>query len=166
MAKEPLARQSSILGLIVAANLSDSTYGRGFELSNESFCATRSLKTVFGDHSQVHLIFRIRDLVPSWHGYRQGVALYYHHWDSPLKEHSELGLTSEMTLAMSLIMRQTHLLGSPFIECTDSPGAANCIKKGPVFSISNFRFEYSDYIFGVMWSFLHLLQFFARLKIW
>ena len=51
MAKEPLARQSSILGLIVAANLSDSTYGRGFELSNESFCATRSLKTVFGDHS-------------------------------------------------------------------------------------------------------------------
>ena len=51
MATEPLARQSSILGLIVAANLSDSTYGRGFELSNESFCATRSLKTVFGDHS-------------------------------------------------------------------------------------------------------------------
>ena len=35
MAKEPLARQSSILGLIVAANLSDSTYGRGFELPNK-----------------------------------------------------------------------------------------------------------------------------------
>ena len=32
MAKEPLARQSSILGLIVAANLSDSTYGRDFEI--------------------------------------------------------------------------------------------------------------------------------------
>ena len=108
----------------------------------------------------VHLIFRIRDLVPSWHGYRQGVALYYHHWDSPLKEHSELGLTSEMTLAMSLIMRQTHLLGSPFIECTDSPGAANCIKKAPVLAS-----PISDYIFqGYCVGFSTLTKIFCKIE--
>ena len=37
-----------------------------------------------------------------------------------------------MTLAVSLIMRQTHLLGSPFIECSNDPKAASCIKKEPV----------------------------------
>ena len=47
MAKEPLARQSSILGLIVAANLSDSTYGRGFELSNERGHLRQGLVTTF-----------------------------------------------------------------------------------------------------------------------
>ena len=75
---------------------------------------------------------QIRKLVLRWHGYRQGVALYFHHWNSPLSEHSELGLTSQMTLAVSLIMRQTHLLGSPFIECSNDPNAASCIKKEPV----------------------------------
>ena len=76
---------------------------------------------------------QFQELILRWHGYRQGVALYFHHWDSPLQEHSEIGLTSEMTLAMSLVMRQTHLLGSPFIECTNDPDAGSCIKKGPVY---------------------------------
>ena len=76
--------------------------------------------------------FQHEKFVQRWHGYRQGVGLYFHHRDSPLSEHSEIGLTTEMTLAASLIMRQTHLLGSPYIDCSNDPNAASCIKKDSV----------------------------------
>ena len=50
----PMIQSTSVLGLIVAINTSDTTYG--------------------------------------WHGYRSGVALYFHHWNRPQNEYQELRL--------------------------------------------------------------------------
>ena len=91
LSKNPLRQLNNVLGLILAINMTDTTYG--------------------------------------WHGYRSGLALYYYHWSQPQSEYFELSLTSEMTLAVELMMKKTELLGQPYMECSRDLEANHCYRK-------------------------------------
>ena len=88
---DPTTLANGVLGLIIAVNISDSTYG--------------------------------------WHGYRSGLSLYYYHWTQPQTEYQELSLTSEMTLAVELMMSRTTYLDRPFTHCSNDNEAEHCYRR-------------------------------------
>ena len=109
----------------------------------------------------------LSDSTYGWHGYRSGLSLYYYHTSQPQTEtqegyhvffmtlfssfiictkSSELSLTSEMTLAVDLMLSKTTLLGEqsstklwitlgkPYTHCTNEAEASHCYRR-----LSRFR---------------------------
>ena len=91
LASDPTTMANGVLGLIIAVNITDSTYG--------------------------------------WHGYRSGLSLYYYHWTQPQTEYQELSLTSEMTLAVELMMSRTTYLGNPYTQCSTDSESQHCYRR-------------------------------------
>ena len=129
MKMNPIIQSTSVLGLIGMTQISNNKIYM-YESCNMMYLTNPQIGMGNAiQNTSVIVAVNTSDTTYGWHGYRSGIAMYFHHWQRSQNEYQEISLTSSMTLSVRLTMRKTELLGSPYNRCSFDPIVRDCHKR-------------------------------------